>query len=149
MYTKYFLIVIALLIGGLLSVQGSINSHLGAYLKHPIQASFVNFLVGTITLFILNIILKTEIPAAKELMRVPAYLFFGGVLGAIYVTSAVVLIPRIGVTSMLAASIAGQLIISSIIDHFGFFNIPVHPISFGRIAGIALLATGIFLIQRF
>jgi len=149
MYTKYFLVAIALLIGGLLSIQGSLNSHLGAFLKHPLQAAFVNFFVGTIALFILNIVLKTEIPTSKELVKVPVYLFFGGLLGAIYVTSAVVLIPKIGVTSMLAASIAGQLIISSVIDHFGFFNVPVHPISFGRIAGIALLATGIFFIQRF
>ena len=149
MYTKYFLVAIALLIGGLLSIQGSLNSHLGAFLKHPLQAAFVNFFVGTIALFILNIVLKTEIPTSKELVKVPIYLFFGGLLGAIYVTSAVVLIPKIGVTSMLAASIAGQLIISSVIDHFGFFNVPVHPISFGRIAGIALLATGIFFIQRF
>jgi len=149
MYTKYLLVIIALLIGGLLSVQGSINSHLGAFLKHPLQAAFINFFVGTIVLFALNIVLKTEIPGTKELTKIPAYLFFGGLLGAIYVTSAVVLIPKIGVTSMLAASIAGQLIISSIIDHFGFFDIPVHPISVGRIAGIILLSTGIFFIQRF
>jgi len=149
MYTKYLLVIIALLIGGLLSVQGSINSHLGAFLKHPLQAAFINFFVGTIVLFALNIVLKTEMPGTKELTKIPAYLFFGGLLGAIYVTSAVVLIPKIGVTSMLAASIAGQLIISSIIDHFGFFDIPVHPISVGRIAGIILLSTGIFFIQRF
>ena len=149
MYTKYILVAIALLIGGLLSVQGSINSHLGAFLKHPLQAAFVNFFVGTIALFVLNIVLKTEVPGLKELAKVPLYLFFGGLLGAIYVTSVVVLIPKIGVTSMLAASIAGQLIISSIIDHFGFFNVPVHPISIGRVAGILLLATGIFFIQRF
>ncbi len=149
MYTKYILVAIALLIGGLLSVQGSINSHLGAFLKHPLQAAFVNFFVGTIALFVLNIVLKTEVPGLKELAKGPFYLFFGGLLGAIYVTSVVVLIPKIGVTSMLAASIAGQLIISSIIDHFGFFNVPVHPISIGRVAGIVLLATGIFFIQRF
>ncbi len=149
MYTKYILIIIALLIGGLLSVQGSINSHLGALLKHPLQAAFVNFFVGTVALFFLNIFLKTEVPATRELVNIPFYLFLGGLMGAIYVTSAVVLIPRIGVTSMLAASIAGQLIISSFIDHFGFFNVPVHPVSVGRVAGIILLATGIFLIQRF
>ena len=149
MYTKYIFVIIALLIGGLLPVQGSINSHLSTFLKHPLQAAFVSFFVGTLALFFLNVFLKTEVPAAKELVKIPFYLFFGGLLGAIYVTSAIVLIPKIGITSLLAASIAGQLIISSVIDHFGFFNVPIHPISFGRVAGIALLATGIFLIQRF
>jgi transporter family-2 protein len=65
-----------------------------------------------------------------------------------FVTSVVLLIPRIGVTTMLAASIAGQLIIASIIDHYGFFNVTVHPISLSRIAGIIMLLLGIFLIQR-
>ncbi|NPA36532.1 MAG: DMT family transporter [Chlorobi bacterium] len=149
MYTKYLLVTIALLIGGLLSVQGSINSHLGAFLKHPLQAAFVNFFVGAVVLLLLNILLRTEVPHFKELGKVPVYLFFGGMLGAIYVTSAVILIPKIGVSSMLAASIAGQLIISSVIDHFGFFNVPLHPFTLGRMAGIVLLLTGIFLIQRF
>ncbi len=149
MYTKYIFVIIALLIGGLLPVQGSINSHLSSLLKHPLQAAFVSFFVGTLALLFLNVFLKTEVPAAKELVKIPFYLFLGGLLGAIYVTSAIVLIPKIGITSLLAASIAGQLIISSLIDHFGFFNVPIHPISFGRVAGIALLATGTFLIQRF
>jgi len=50
---------------------------------------------------------------------------------------------------VLAASIAGQLIAASIIDHFGFFGLNVHQISAGRIAGIALLIGGIFLIQKY
>jgi transporter family-2 protein len=149
MQTKYLLVIVAVLIGGMLSVQGSVNSHLGAFLKHPLQAAFVNFFVGTVALFALNVLFRTEIPGTKELMRVPAYLFFGGVLGAIFVTSVVMLIPKIGVSTMLAASVAGQLIVSSVIDHFGFFNVPVHPFSMGRMGGILLLLTGVFLVQRF
>lgn len=149
MYSKYFFILIAILIGGLLSVQGSINSQLGSYLKHPLQAALVNFLVGTVCLFALNVLLRTGAPKGEEIMRIPLYLFFGGVLGAIFVTSVVILIPKIGVSTMLAASIGGQLIIASIIDHFGLFNVPVHPISAGRISGILLLLSGVFLIQRF
>jgi transporter family-2 protein len=49
---------------------------------------------------------------------------------------------------MLAASIAGQLIVASIIDHYGFFNVTVHPVSLSRITGIIMLLLGIFLIQR-
>jgi transporter family-2 protein len=149
MYSKYFFILIAILIGGLLSVQGSINSHLGSYLRHPLQAALVNFLVGTVCLLALNVLLRTGVPKGEEITRIPLYLFFGGVLGAIFVTSVVVLIPKIGVSTLLAASIGGQLIIASIIDHFGLFNVPVHPVSAGRITGILLLLSGVFLIQRF
>ncbi|WP_462317838.1 DMT family transporter [Marinilabilia sp.] len=146
--TKYILIFAALIIGGFLSVQGSINAQLSSFLKHPLQASLTNFLVGTVILILLNIILKTSMPSLAEMKTVPWYLFLGGAIGAMFVTSVVLLIPRIGVTTMLAASIAGQLIVAAVIDHFGFFNVAVHPISLSRVAGIIMLILGIVLIQR-
>jgi transporter family-2 protein len=146
--TKYIFIIIALVIGGFLSVQGSINAHLSSFLKHPLQASLTNVLVGTIILILLNVILRTSMPALSDMKRIPWYLFLGGVIGAMFVTSVVLLIPRIGVTTMLAASIAGQLIIAAVIDHFGFFNVAEHPISLSRTAGIAMLIAGILLIQK-
>jgi len=146
--TKYILILVALLIGGFLSVQGSINAHLSSYLKHPLQASLTNFLVGTVILILLNIVLRTSVPSFAEIKGIPWYMYLGGAIGAMFVTSVVLLIPRIGVTTMLAASIAGQLIIASIIDHYGFFNVAMHPVSLSRVAGIIMLLLGIFLIQR-
>ncbi len=146
--TKYILIFAALIIGGFLSVQGSINAQLSSFLKHPLQAALTNFLVGTVILLLLNIVLRTTMPTISELKTVPWYLFFGGAIGAMFVTSVVLLIPQIGVTTMLAASIAGQLIIAAIIDHYGFFGINVRPISLSRVAGIILLILGIFLIQK-
>ncbi|TRX72375.1 DMT family transporter [Carboxylicivirga sp. M1479] len=149
MYLKYILTGIALIIGGLLAVQGSINSQLGGILKNPLQAAFVSFLIGTLTLFVLNVLMRAEIPTKEIVSAMPLYLFIGGIIGAVYVSSAIILIPKIGVATMLGASIGGQMIVASIIDHYGFFNINVHAISPGRIIGIILLIIGVFLIQRF
>jgi len=149
MYLKYVLTGVALLIGGLLAVQGSINSQLGGILKSPYLAAFVSFFVGTLTLFVLNVLMRTELPTKAAVVEMPLYLFVGGIMGAIYVSSAIILIPKIGVATMLGASIGGQMIVASIIDHYGFFNLAVHSISPGRIIGIILLIIGVFLIQRF
>lgn len=146
--TKYIFVIIALLVGGFLSIQGSINAQLSSFLRHPLQASLTNFVVGTIVLILLNVILRTTMPTVNELRMVPWHLFLGGVIGAMFVTSVVLLIPKIGVTTMLAASIAGQLIVAAVIDHFGYFNVAIHPVSLSRIAGIIMLIIGIFLIQR-
>ncbi len=149
MYLKYILTGVALLIGGLLAVQGSINSQLGGILKSPFLAAFISFFVGTLTLFVLNVLMRAELPPKAIIAEIPLYLFIGGVIGAIYVSSAIILIPKIGVATMLGASIGGQMIVASIIDHYGFFNIAIHPISTGRIVGILLLIVGVFLIERF
>ena len=146
---KIFYTSIVLLIGCLVAVQGSINTQLTTYLKHPIQGALVSFVVGALSLLALNFIFRTQIPDWEHVKTAPWYLFAGGLLGAIFVSSVIFFIPKIGVTTVLAASIAGQLIAASVIDHFGFFGLTVHPISVGRIAGILLLAGGIFLIQRY
>ncbi len=146
---KIFFTTIVLLIGCLVAVQGSINTQLTTYLKHPIQGALVSFVVGSFSLLALNFIFRTQIPDWEHVKTAPWYLFAGGLLGAIFVSSVIFFIPKIGVTTVLAASIAGQLIAASVIDHFGFFGLTVHPISAGRIAGILLLTGGIFLIQRY
>ena len=146
--SKYLFILAALFIGGLLSIQGSINAQLSSFLKHPLQAALTNFAVGTFALIMLNVLLRTHVPSFAELKAIPWYLFLAGLLGALFVTSVVILIPRIGVTTMLAASIAGQLIIASVIDHFGWFNVPIHHFSLSRMSGIVLLLVSIILIQR-
>ena len=140
---------IVLAIGFLLAIQGSINTQLTTYLKHPLQGALVNFTVGTIALIALNFVFKTQIPDWTHVKTAPWFLFIGGMLGAIFVSSVIFFIPKIGVTTVLAASIAGQLIAASIIDHFGFFGVTVHPISTGKIIGILLLLGGIFLIQKY
>ncbi|WP_299578181.1 DMT family transporter [uncultured Sunxiuqinia sp.] len=146
---KIIYTLIVLLIGCLLAIQGSINTQLTTFLKHPLQGALVNFLVGFICLVGFNLILKTQTPDWGQLKIAPWYLFAGGMLGAIFVSSVIFFIPKIGVSTVLAASIAGQLVAASIIDHFGYFGLAVHPISAGRIAGILLLLGGIFLIQRY
>ncbi len=132
-----------------MAVQGSINSQLGGFLKSPFQAAFINFFVGTLVLLAINIMAKTELPARESIRAIPLYLFIGGAMGAIYVSSAIILIPKIGVATMLGASIGGQMIVASIIDHYGMFNVSIHAISPGRIFGIILLIIGVVLIQRF
>ena len=146
---KLIYTTIVLLIGFLLAIQGSINTQLTTYLKHPIQGALISFFVGFLALLVLNFIFKTEIPNWGYLKTAPWYVFAGGLLGAIFVSSVIFFIPKIGVTTVLAASIAGQLIAASVIDHFGFFGLDQHPVSMGKIGGIVLLAFGIFLIQKY
>lgn len=146
---KIFYTLIVLAIGFLVAVQGSINTQLTTFLKHPIQGALVNFLVGAVFLTGINLLFKTQVPDWEQVKTAPWYLFLGGVLGGIFVSALIFFIPKIGVTTVLAAAIAGQLIAASIIDHFGHFGVTVHSISPGRVVGMLLLLGGIFLIQKY
>lgn len=74
--------------------------------------------------------------------------FFGGIIGAFFVSTLLILIPRLGVVGVGVAVIAGQLLFSLIIDHFGLLQMKPIPISFTRILGGIMLLTGVFLMQK-
>ena len=45
--------------------------------------------------------------------------------------------------------LAGQVIASIVIDHFGLIRVPVHELNIPRLAGAVLVVVGVALVQRF
>ena len=83
-----------------------------------------------------------------EARNVAWYYLTGGLLGAVYVTSVLVTVRSLGAGGVTAATIAGQLTLSVIVDHFGWLGVERQPISAGRVAGIVLLVAGVALVVR-
>jgi transporter family-2 protein len=141
------MLLIALAVGGLLALQGMTNAQLGKVLSHPLQASLISFSVALIFLAILMLFYGIKVPTLQALGEIPWYLYTGGLLGLIYVTTALVLIPRAGVANVILAIFVGQMLISICADHFGWFNTPVRSVDISRAAGCILLLGGLYLIQ--
>jgi transporter family-2 protein len=80
---------------------------------------------------------------------VPWWNWIGGPLGAAFVLSGTLLVPRLGTATFLAAVIAGQLTCSLAIDHFGLMNIQQHPLTVGRTIGAILIFGGVIAIKYF
>jgi transporter family-2 protein len=72
----------------------------------------------------------------------------GGLLGRVYIVAAIVLAPRLGAATLVAALVAGQMVASLPIDHFGWVGFAVHPVSPLRILGAVLVGGGVVLVQR-
>jgi len=144
----FALMVAALIGGGLIPVQGLVNVRLAKILNDPIQSSFISFLGALVVLSLVLITLRTEIPSWQQLRQAPWYVFTGGLFGAIFVTMVLVLAPRIGMTNTLAATIAGQLVISVVLDHFGVLHLPRQTINLPRVAGCLGLILSLYLIQK-
>lgn len=144
----YLLIAAALAAGALMPIQGSLNARLGRVLPNPFQSSLTNFVVGALVLAVLCLAVRAPWPMPSALAAIPPRLYLGGVLGAIFVSTVLILVPRIGVLNVLASAVVGQLLVSILIDHFGWFDVPVQPVSFTRVAGALSLVGGLFLIQK-
>jgi transporter family-2 protein len=141
-------LLLAILAGALLPIQAGVNLQLRALIGHPLTAALVSFVVGAIGL-----------AAAAGAVRAPMWLggawgrsewwhWSGGVLGAVYIVGTIVLAPRLGAATFVAALVAGQMIMSLVIDHYGWVGFAEHAISPLRVLGAVLVVGGVLLVQR-
>lgn len=80
--------------------------------------------------------------------QVPWYALWSGALGLILIAAISYTIPRIGVTATSAVIITAQLLLGSVLDHFGLFGMEPRPFDLGRAAAIGVLGLGVWLISR-
>ncbi|MEP6849350.1 MAG: DMT family transporter [Acidobacteriota bacterium] len=145
----YFFLVLALLAGAMMPTQATINNKMAAFVDSPILAALVSFFVGTVALFIYAVASGTPLGNLADAKNAPPIAWTGGLLGAFFVTAAVTLVPRLGVAMTFSLIIAGQMLVTLVLDHFGFLGIEIRPISWARIAGVLLITGGVILIRRF
>lgn len=138
-------LVTALLVGTLIPLQATLNSRLGTVLQHPVAAACINFVVGA-TVFLTLMALWVGLPSGRALNLAPWYYYLGGVLGSVFVFSAVWLVPKIGTATYLSLLVTGQLLMSAYLDHIGAFGLDRHPATPQKIFGLVLLLSGVFLV---
>jgi len=144
-------ILFALLVvaaGMVAPTQAGINARLSQWLHSNFLAALVSFMVGTLGLFTLSMVLRIPWPPLTTLYQSPWWVWLGGLGGAFLVTVTIVAVPKLGATTMFAFFLAGQMLASLILDHFGLLGYPVHPISIWRVVGVLLLSAGVLLIKN-
>jgi transporter family-2 protein len=139
--------VMAVVIGAGLTVQVGMNATVRAAIGSPVLAAIVNFTVGLAALALLAIASGARW-APGSAGAVPAWAWFGGLLGATYVAATTVLGPRLGAAAMLALTVAGQMAAALVVDHYGAIGFPQSPVTPARLLGVALLVGGVLLILR-
>src|SRR5680860_1899351 len=121
----FILITVAIIIGALMPFQAGINAELTRFVRHPYLAAFMSFFTGTLALSILVLVHGISGNVLGRLTEAPPRLFVGGVLGCLFVASTIYFIPRMGATTMIAALVTGQLVMSVVIDHYGLMGLQV------------------------
>lgn len=129
--------------------QAVVNSRLANSVDNPVLAAFISFAVGTIALFVY--ILLTDVPlnnlaAAKN---APYIAWIGGFLGAFFVSAMATIVPRVGVALAFSLAIGGQMLVTLLIDHFGWLGVPEKPINSARVLGAAMITIGVIMIRKF
>lgn len=132
--------------GGLIAFQAPVNGRFGRTIG-SIPAGAVSFAIGTAALLAI-VAVRGELGRVGEAAHVPWWYLTGGLLGATYVTTVLITIGTLGAGAVVAATIAGQLTVSLLIDQFGWLGVARDPITVSQVLGVVLLGLGVYLVVR-
>ena len=136
-----------ILVGAALAFQAPVNAALARSLGDPVWAAAMQFGIGFALLLSLAM-MRGQGPSIGQVKTIPWWALTGGLLGAVWVLAAIWSVPRLGLVTMFAAMILGQMIAALLIDSGGVFGLDVRDISLTRVAAIALVACGVVLSYR-
>jgi len=138
---------IALLAGAAVPFQAGSNAALGRLLGHPLWAAGVSLLVSLLMLVPALLIMRAPLPQLQSVAQAPWWAWTGGVAGVLYITAALVLTPRLGAAGFIVCVIAGQVLSSLIIDHWGLMGLPQRPVNGLRLVGVGMMVAGMLVVQ--
>lgn len=144
-----FILPLALGVGIAMAFQTAINAQFREHLHSPLQAAFLSFLVGTVILAFLVYFQDVSKPNLSELSSIPWYLWIGGCLGVYAISMSIYTAPKLGFLTFSGLVIFGQLVISMLLDHFGWIGTDKTPINWQRLLGGIIIFIGVLLtLQR-
>lgn len=145
----WLFLFLALLAGAAIPLQAGVNSQLARWVGNSTLASTISFLVGTTALLIYSFALRLPLPTLSELGKAPWWIWVGGLIGAVFISITTALASKMSIAVLVSLIITGQMLISLLIDHFGWVGFEVHPVNPWRIVGALFLIIGVALIRQF
>ncbi|WP_089087617.1 DMT family transporter [Secundilactobacillus pentosiphilus] len=133
--------------GVLSATQTAVNGHLGEVLGSKIQAAYVSFLVGTVTLIVIVLVLRPPLMFQRNHGKSPWWMWIGGLLGALFVLGNVYLVPVIGTGFAVIIVLIGLMIGSLLIDQFGWLSSEKNPVTLLQLGGLLVMIIGVVVIR--
>lgn len=143
-------LIAALIVALIIPAQVAMNAKMQRYVLNPMYSSTINFSVGALAgLTVTALTLWLGQPGNwRGALQAPWWAWCGGLVGMVFVTVAILAVPRIGSAAFSTTVVAGQLIGALILDHYGWLGLPQNPINTSRLGGALLLMAGVWLMQR-
>ena len=145
---NWIFIVMAILAGMALPLQGAINSKLASFLHNPFLSALISFAIGTIALLAYILVSRIPLNQLSGVRDASLITLIGGLLGAFFITTTLVAVPKLGIALTFSLVILGQMLVTLPMDHFGVLGAVVKEINLSRIIGILMVIGGTILILR-
>ena len=130
---------LALINGAILAIMVFLNGMQSSIIG-PYMSTLIFHAIGFILIIIISIIKKNRLSNLKE---IPFMFFLPGILSVITILLNNISIPKIGLTLAIGVTLFGQLVMSSLVDHFGLFGMPINRFMKEKILGFSIISLGI------
>jgi transporter family-2 protein len=141
----YWLAAVAALGGSLTAIQahfmGLLDKRLGT-----LESVFITYFGGGVLIGL--VMLSQRGGNLSAAGAAPWYAYTSGLLGLVIVGTLAFSTPRLGLVAGFTIFVAAQFIVGALMDHFGLMGAAVRPLSPSRLAGMAVVLAGIWLIVR-
>ncbi len=130
--------------GACIATQAVMNGRLSDHLGDPVTAAAISFIVAAVLLSII-VVARGTVPSASVMAGAPWWVWVGGALGAFYVWSSIYSVSTLGVVTLMATLVFGQMVAAIVLDAIGAFGLQVREVSWTRMAAVAMVAGGLVL----
>jgi len=137
-----FLIILVGLVGGIaVGLQGPMASMISQRLG-IFESVFIVHLGGALIALVPMLIYGSILAQWRS---VPWYALGAGIFGLVVIASISYMIPRVGVAAAVTSVVAGQLLVSAVLDHFGLLGAAIKPLDLTRTLGLSVVMLGVWL----
>lgn len=139
--------ILTVLFGVAVSLQSAVNARLRSFVQSPFLTSLLSFAIGTVALLVLTAWRgELGLLSPSALVQLPLWTFAGGLLGLTFLTVNIVLFKKIGGVQTAVLPILGQLVMSALIDQFGWLYAPLNPMTVSKAIGLVLVVCGVIVV---
>ncbi|MGF7216255.1 transporter family-2 protein [Spirosoma lacussanchae] len=145
---NYVFLLLAFLTGLAITVQAGVNANLRQAITNPLLAAAISFGTGFVSLLLVLLTTSSSAPSIDTFRQISWWKWTGGFIGAIYVSTVIASVPKIGSGNLVSLSVAGQLLAAVVLDHYGLLGFTLHPANGWRLLGLVLIMAGVLLVVR-
>lgn len=138
-------ILIALLSGALMSVQGVFNTEVTKQTSIWVSNSWVQF--SALLVCLSAWLFKGRDSFVKLLQVDNKYLLLGGVIGAFITLTVIMSMNTLGPAKAALLIVVSQLAVAYLIELFGLFGVEKAAFSWSKLAGLLIAVTGIVIFK--
>jgi bacterial/archaeal transporter family-2 protein len=140
MQSLIIILLIGLTAGMAIGIQAPLSSMISQRLG-VFESVFIVHMGGALVALLPILVYGGKLAQWRTL---PWYALCAGIFGLVVIFAMSFMIPRIGVASALITLLAGQLLVGSILDHFGLLGAVQRSFDLTRAIGLAIVMFGVW-----